>query len=150
MGDSHPTLRQPVRPWWAPPEPRDFGVAARAAFCLPLPPLELAAVRLVLVGATTPALSRNACGRSLGLEGGGVENLIQVQQCRVKGGASATFAQMRHEDLGGRPVAQALARQRVHVMVESDKLMLTHRRQISGSGQNSLRLRAMWSTPPQL
>ena len=53
-----------------------------------------------------------------------MENLIQVQQCRVKGRASATFAQMRHEDFGRRAVAQALARQRVQMMDESDQLLL--------------------------
>jgi len=32
---------------------------------------------------------------------------------------------MRHEDLGGRSIAQALARERIHMLGEGDELLLT-------------------------
>jgi hypothetical protein len=54
-----------------------------------------------------------------------LEKLHQVQHGRVKGRGSAAFTQMRHEDLRRCFVAQALSWQRIQVMGEVDKLLLS-------------------------
>lgn len=66
-----------------------------------------------------------------------LENLVQVQHCRVKGRASRAVSQMRYEDLGGCAVTQALAWQRVQMVDERDELLLGDGGEIGIAGREA-------------